>query len=275
MRVCFNGLCFATKKPANNNIPSANDSDDPSLATNGDHDHVTTIRCSIPAADPQKNAPETPSVFMSLFKSDRANHSANMEEPNAAGGVAHDANANPFVVVSLETDQQNANAPTTTTTPGNDAMQLISEQIGQLCNDAVVQQQPQRSSSGPVAMPAAEDTEVIPAAYAERHAHLEQLERYANAVQQRDAQIAELQRTLRRKEEEIAELKSHLDKFQSVFPFSSRGRKSKDPHNGGGGGAGVAQQRQRAQGISAEPQNESQVMELMNQTFPKYDKEDR
>lgn len=84
-------------------------------------------------------------------------------------------------------------------------------------------------------------------------------------IQVRNVRITELENVLRRKEVEMAELKSHLDKFQSVFPFS-RGRKT---------GAQHGMQRQRAQGISAEPQSESSVLELLHVTFPKYDKEER
>lgn len=85
-------------------------------------------------------------------------------------------------------------------------------------------------------------------------------------IQIKTARITELETLLRGKENEIAELKSHLDKFQSVFPFS-RGRKA--------GVQGAHGQRQRAQGISAEPQSETSVLELLHVTFPKYDKEER
>lgn len=86
-------------------------------------------------------------------------------------------------------------------------------------------------------------------------------------IQYKSSRILELETLLRQKEDEIAELKSHLDKFQSVFPFSRGNRKS--------GQRGVNGQRQRAQGISAEPQSESSVLELLHVTFPKYDKDER
>lgn len=86
-------------------------------------------------------------------------------------------------------------------------------------------------------------------------------------IQLKSSRINDLEQLLRTKDNEIAELKSHLDKFQSVFPFSSRGRK--------GGVHGANGQRQRAQGISAEPQSESSVLELLQVTFPKYDKDER
>lgn len=92
-------------------------------------------------------------------------------------------------------------------------------------------------------------------------------------IQARDIRIRELEDCLRLKHDEVAELRSHLDKFQSVFR-SSGGATGASPGGrklGTGGGA----QRQRAQGISAEPQRDISVLELMHVAFPKYDKEDR
>lgn len=83
-------------------------------------------------------------------------------------------------------------------------------------------------------------------------------------VQEKATRIKELEGRLRQKENEIAELRSHLDKFQSVFPFS-RARQA--------GNNGNIGQRQRAQGISAEPQNETSVLEMLHVTFPKYQKD--
>ncbi|XP_073820811.1 cGMP-dependent protein kinase for isoform X1 [Musca autumnalis] len=117
-----------------------------------------------------------------------------------------------------------------------------------------------------------------------------QEERLLQCIQAKDLKIQEMQRALQYKDNEIAELKSHLDKFQSVFPFSRSGAST--PCGGvgsvaGGGVAGAAAiiasgvrksgqsfQRQRAQGISAEPQSESSVL-LSNVIFPKYDKDDK
>lgn len=91
-------------------------------------------------------------------------------------------------------------------------------------------------------------------------------QRLLKVVQEKSTRIKDLEGILRQKENEIAELKSHLDKFQSVFPFS-RARKA--------GGTGNIGQRQRAQGISAEPQNETSVLEMLHVTFPKYEKDGR
>lgn len=91
-------------------------------------------------------------------------------------------------------------------------------------------------------------------------------------VQTRDIRIRELEDCLRHKHDEVAELRSHLDKFQSVFRTSG-GATNVSPGGRKMGTQGV--QRQRAQGISAEPQRDISVMELMHVAFPKYDKEDR
>ncbi|XP_036328478.1 endochitinase A-like [Rhagoletis pomonella] len=103
-----------------------------------------------------------------------------------------------------------------------------------------------------------------------------QEERFMQIIQAKEMKIQEMQRALQQKDTEIAELKSHLDKFQSVFPFSRHASTATTP------GAGVQQQRksgqayqrQRAQGISAEPQSESSVL-LEPGALPKYDKDER
>ncbi|XP_058819148.1 cGMP-dependent protein kinase, isozyme 2 forms cD4/T1/T3A/T3B isoform X2 [Topomyia yanbarensis] len=92
-------------------------------------------------------------------------------------------------------------------------------------------------------------------------------------IQARDIRIRELEDYLRLKHDEVAELKSHLDKFQSVFR-SSAGATGVS-HSGRKLGAAGGVQRQRAQGISAEPQRDISVLELMHVAFPKYDKEER
>lgn len=94
-------------------------------------------------------------------------------------------------------------------------------------------------------------------------------EHLLQVIQIKSARVIELEHLLRCKENEIAELKSHLDKFQSVFTFSSGGR------GGRKSGLQANGQRQRAQGISAEPQSESTVLELLHVTFPKYEKDER
>ncbi|EDW12606.1 cGMP-dependent protein kinase, isozyme 2 forms cD4/T1/T3A/T3B isoform X1 [Drosophila mojavensis] len=121
-----------------------------------------------------------------------------------------------------------------------------------------------------------------------------QEERFLQIIQAKEMKIQEMQRALQFKDNEIAELRSHLDKFQSVFPFSRSsaagcagvGSASPGAGNGPGSGSGPSTatgatrksgqtfQRQRAQGISAEPQSESSVL-LDHISFPKYEKDER
>lgn len=86
-------------------------------------------------------------------------------------------------------------------------------------------------------------------------------------IQLKDIKIQELNQILLQKNDEIVNLKSHLDKFQSVFSgirTGAMGRKI---------GRNI-QQRQRI-GISAEPQSESSMHDLLNVTFPKYEKDEK
>lgn len=105
----------------------------------------------------------------------------------------------------------------------------------------------------------------------ETEAHLTAKEKdLIKVIQIKDVRIKDLEEQINRKDEEIANLKSHLDKFQSVFPFSRSGATAINQ----GRKIGRTIQRQRAQGISAEPQSESSMHDLLSVTFPKYDKEE-
>lgn len=70
----------------------------------------------------------------------------------------------------------------------------------------------------------------------------------------KEERIRVLEETLRQRDQEILNLRSHLDKFQSVFSLQQPLRPRK----------------QRAQGISAEPQSPSSI-----QDFPIFPKDDR
>ena len=70
----------------------------------------------------------------------------------------------------------------------------------------------------------------------------------------KDERIRQLEATIKLKDDEIVELKSQLDKFQSVMPFA--GVKTQGP-----GGKRTAR-KERAQGISAEPQTVKTIQEL-------------
>ncbi|XP_021933459.1 cGMP-dependent protein kinase, isozyme 2 forms cD4/T1/T3A/T3B isoform X1 [Zootermopsis nevadensis] len=81
-------------------------------------------------------------------------------------------------------------------------------------------------------------------------------------VQTKDLRIRDLEAQLRLREQEILELRSHLDKFQSVFPYHIKNNQ-------------LRPRKKRAQGISAEPQSHSTIQELSEQSFPTFDKNDR
>lgn len=81
-------------------------------------------------------------------------------------------------------------------------------------------------------------------------------------LQTKDRRIHDLEAQLRLREQEILELRSHLDKFQSVFPFHIKNNQ-------------LRPRKKRAQGISAEPQSHSTIQELSEQSFPAVDKNDR
>ncbi|CAK1555825.1 unnamed protein product [Leptosia nina] len=87
----------------------------------------------------------------------------------------------------------------------------------------------------------------------------------ANAAMSNDMaplidRIRELEALLKQRDQEMVELRSQLDKLQSVFPYQQYARGSRAPR------------KQRAQGISAEPQTSSSLQDLAHQTFPIYDK---
>ena len=89
----------------------------------------------------------------------------------------------------------------------------------------------------------------------------------------KDERIRELENQINLQEKEINELRSQLDKFQSVFPYylaSSPGHLSPLNNN-----YQPRARKQRAQGISAEPQSLSTIQELSQQQFPSFPKNER
>lgn len=100
-------------------------------------------------------------------------------------------------------------------------------------------------------------------------------------LEQKDNKIRELEKQLQLQNDEITELRSQLDKFQSVFPFSNPVSPTLNHHytncnnnnhfaipNSNFG----RPRKQRAQGISAEPQT---IHDLSQKKFPTYPKNDR
>ncbi|XP_031619272.1 cGMP-dependent protein kinase, isozyme 2 forms cD4/T1/T3A/T3B isoform X2 [Contarinia nasturtii] len=177
------------------------------------------------------------------------------------GTTSTSAAINSFIV------DPNLNEMTTCDSSSNDSPTNLplNEQIGDLCVSGTGNQNmEQNNSTNPFSQTvAAFNTANL----------LSSEEHLLQVIQIKSSRINDLEHLLRCKENEIAELKSHLDKFQSVFPFSSRGGGAGGRKGGVHGGNGF--QRQRAQGISAEPQSESSILELLHVTFPKYEKDER
>lgn len=271
MRVCFDGLCFAARKPAtdddctqigvvqyggpndNNGFNTANTFPASSNNTPTSTNHHIQSKAYRSVIDSQlRSVPDGNLTLSDIFGVDDKSTTI-MQQPNS--------NSNPFVSVTMDDDLlphnnhiQNQQQPQPVGLLDNNSS-VLNEQFSKLSAH-----QAQAASNGVVNM--VPPHPVLPSGVA---ASSDLEAEYIKMIKVRDVRISDLELQLRRKEEEMAELKSHLDKFQSVFPFS-RGRKSKAPQG---------PQRQRAQGISAEPQSESSIRELMNITFAKYDKDER
>ena len=87
-------------------------------------------------------------------------------------------------------------------------------------------------------------------------------------IRQKEDKILELEEILKSRDTEIEELRSKLDKFQSVMPHglwkaSTVIAKQKGPRS------------KRGMGISAEPQALISVQEMVGKEFKKYPKEER
>ena len=92
------------------------------------------------------------------------------------------------------------------------------------------------------------------------------LDQISVLLAKREARIREL-------EIENMELKSKLDKYQSIFPSSP-------PASGGvaekaGAAGGSLRKMNRAVGISAEPQSLKNLQDLTTKTFPEFKKEEK
>ncbi|XP_064595651.1 LOW QUALITY PROTEIN: cGMP-dependent protein kinase 1-like [Liolophura sinensis] len=85
------------------------------------------------------------------------------------------------------------------------------------------------------------------------------LQELQKLLRQKDDRIWEMQRLLDEKDAKIEQLKSQLHKYQSILPQTGT------PFSGG-------RRKQRAQGISAEPQSHLSYQELSKQVFRKYSK---
>lgn len=225
MRVCFDSLCFASKRPAT-------DEETQTVVhqCDGVPDNVNHLT---PPSTHNNFKPPTTSDASVVF-GDSKDKDQHITEPlkmqdlnNSNMDTASEMLADSFMAYS-----RSNNNPDGSVVPNSN--NVVNNRLNSLCLD--------------------EDKSVL------NSKEKELLE----VIQFKNVRITELENILRQKEVEVAELKSHLDKFQSVFPFS-RGRKTGANHV----------QRQRAQGISAEPQSESSILELLHVTFPKYDKDEK
>lgn len=107
------------------------------------------------------------------------------------------------------------------------------------------------------------------------------LDQIKEQLEQKEFKIRELEKQLQLRNEEITELRSQLDKFQSVFPFSNPVSPTLNHHYANCNNnnhfkisdTGFGRPRkQRAQGISAEPQT---IHDLSQKKFPTYPKNER
>lgn len=107
------------------------------------------------------------------------------------------------------------------------------------------------------------------------------LDQLKEQLVQKDIRIKELEEQLRLRSDEITELRSQLDKFQSVFPFSNPVSPTLNHHYANCNNtthfkisdtAFGRPRKQRAQGISAEPQT---IHDLSQKKFHSYPKNER
>lgn len=301
MRVCFDGLCFASRRPA------AVEQETQTVlcgATALDTQHLVRLLKYANFAAPTNGlglafgtppaAPQSQTQTLSQSSSQTQTHpqplpssgaSLLSPSPLSSSVASHGSAGKDLVVPSLQLVASTAVAGT------------MNENSGDLGASSVIQQ-PQQQQPLPTANQHQNDTinnnlDATAAAVnsVKQIVMLQgdlQQNLYINdptslnltpreqellkVIQARDIRIRELEDCLRHKHDEVAELRSHLDKFQSVFR-SSGGAGGVSPGGRKMGATGV--QRQRAQGISAEPQRDISVLELMHVVFPKYEKNDR
>lgn len=234
MRVCFDGLCFASRRPAV-------------------EEETQTVLCGATALDGQFI-----STSSSINNTKNYNIAANVSEPSSVIVYQQQLKQTEKWKMQNSNDNQSTEVMATDQNDfGNNNFNNMTMTTTNLKTNVILNQQV--DNLGNLCINSENNMGLI-----SKEQELVQL------IQVKDQKIYELEEKLRRKNDEIAELRSHLDKFQSVFPFShspgTPGRKA---------GTTTGVQRQRAQGISAEPQSECNALDLLKVTFPKYDKEER
>lgn len=251
MRVCFDGLCFASKRPA------VDEETQTVLCRGVLVDHIQLTASSVLSSNSTQPTNTTTSTSTSTLPS------SVVRDPTVAEilKMQSSPNGNQPLVMSVTSSMEQLGL-------NNNNNPIASPQLP-------VEYQPVSLASPPYHFQPLQQSvnaaisDRLGSAFASDAGNMNltpKEQELVQIIQLKNVRISDLENILRHKEVEVAELKSHLDKFQSVFPFS-RGRKT--------GATAPAGQRQRAQGISAEPQSESSVLEFLHVTFPKYDKEEK
>lgn len=251
MRVCFDGLCFASKRPAVEEDTQIIQCDPSHHTLDGHINNIDTFNTTTTLT--KNNNFELKNSIIGKNKLNNLNSITNL--------LKMDSNQ---TIMDIQNNQMNNNMQSSDLSNNNllnscigtndmnldvNITQLDNQQIDMFGNLCI-----RDSNTNNLTNLTPKEQELV------------------KMILEREQKIKELEDNLKKKNEEVAELKSHLDKFQSVFPFS---------RNGGGGGRKTGatvpggQQRQRAQGISAEPQNENTVREMLKVSFPKFDKAER
>lgn len=251
MRLCFNGFCLGPQRPL---AVEQSSQTTLTLASAIDNFNVTTF---FNKSDPSENilTDATPSNTKKMIN----NEDINVQNNNIVGSdtpmITHqnnDVNRQQMLTETEPKDSQNNNL-------SSSRMELVTNDVLDNTVNAVENININACFVNDINM---EESEVKEQNFTEKEKELIKI------IQCKDVRIKELESLLCQKDDEIANLKSHLDKFQSVFPFS---RASSSAMNRK---LGRNIQRQRAQGISAEPQSQSSMLELLNVAFPKYEKND-
>lgn len=236
MRLCFGGFCLGHQRPL---AVEQGSQTALTLATAIDNYNVTTFFNKAATFDDEAVSVDFSKRDSEMLAQDDSNIQQMIMEPS-----------NPFANQN-ELDTQNNN----TLTPSNIEL-LKADNLNDATTEAV--------SNMIISENADDSMNELETKLTPREMEL------IKVIQTKDLHLKELEALLNRKDEEIANLRSHLDKFQSVFPFS---RSQGGVITGRKMGRNLA--RQRATGISAEPQSQNSMHELLNVSFPKYEKQER
>lgn len=243
MRLCFNGFCLGPQRPL---AVEQSSQTTLTLASAIDTFNVTTFFNKLQASE-NISTFSIPSNTTKMIN----NEDMNVQNNNIIGGdtpmIIHqidDVNRQQILLETEPKDSQNNNL-------SSSQMELVKNDF---LNNAVGNININECYSNDINMEEIREQQLT-----------DKEKELIKIIQCKDVRIKDLELLLNQKNDEIANLKSHLDKFQSVFPFSrASGAMNRK--------LGRTIQRQRAQGISAEPQSQSSMHELLNVAFPKYEK---